>query len=506
MKSQIKHLLKYELLQHVYSMKFITMSCFAIVFGILCVTIQLMDYKDRKTVYNEERLKAEQGISEATVYSQLAVPIIVKPNPLSIFVRGSDDKIGNKIVISVFQVPQFEASSQKKNPFMAIFTSFDLITLVIILFSIMALFLVADTIAGEREAGTLKQTFSNSLLKSKYFLAKYVSSLLIIAIPLTLLFLIAGLIIQILPFIALSGTEWLTVFMLYLCSLCFISIYILIGLFISARSSSASMATLMGLLIWIVLVFIYPNITRYFVHHAVRIPTMDVITGQIETMEDNLSERVRAAFPDRPPGSASYSWYSLGEYNLPSIIGITEKRHYGYHGACVKRGIPIIQEGQNEIYQTLWAFKQQFITQRTLTDRLNHILPGSFLLQSTSKIAGTHYQRRDLDILSHAKQYRDQFLDYVQSKQGFGLHFFTQMPEEEMRLNWDDYAEGIREKYSPDQYAPLNTDDMPVFRIPRKQFIPSESLIDLLFLILMNIILFIGGGLLFNHSEVRIRG
>ncbi len=146
--SHFKHLLKNELLHQVYSLKFLTMSVFAILFGLLCISIQIMDYQDRKAVYDEEVLKADEASRSAKVYSQLQVPIVIEPNPLSIFAKGSDEKIGNRIVISVFQLLQFEDTSQKKNPFMAIFSTFDLVTLVQILFSIMALFLVSDSIAG----------------------------------------------------------------------------------------------------------------------------------------------------------------------------------------------------------------------------------------------------------------------------------------------------------------------------------------------------------------------
>ena len=79
------------------------------------------------------------------------------------------------------------------------------------------------------------------------------------------------------------------------------------------------------------------------------------------------------------------------------------------------------------------------------------------------------------------------------------------MPEEEMRENWEEYSDTAMEKYSPNNYTPLETGDMPLYRPPRKAFIPSVSIVDLLFLLVMNIILFITGGFLFVHSEVRVR-
>lgn len=503
--SLFKHLLKNEFLQQVYSLKFLTMSVFAVLFGLLCVSIQIMDYQDRKTVYDEEILKAEEAIHSAKVYSQLQVPIVIEPNPLSIFAKGSDEKIGNRIVISVFQPLQFEDTSQKKNPFMAIFSSFDLVTLVQILFSIMALFLVSDSIAGEREAGTLKQTFSNSLLKSSYFLAKYLGGLFIVAMPLTFIFLLSVLLILWQPFITLSAAQWLTVFLIYLCCLFFVSTYVLIGLVISSRSSSSSLATLMGLLVWIGLVFVYPNCSRYIVSNTVPVPTADTVDQTILTMEEELEQRTSDSFPERHSGANWYNWYEYGKYGLPQFIGLTQKYNFDYNTRCVINGIPIILSGQEEIYQTKQNIKKQFINQRKTSALLNRLLPGHLLYQASTKIAGTHYRRRDLNLLDQAKIFREQFLDYIRSKNGFGLLFFTRMNPEEMKDNYEDYTEEIEEANLLTNHPPLEIDDMPVFRFPHYTVIPAESMIDLSLLLVINILLFIIGGFLFSRAEVRIR-
>ena len=124
------------------------------------------------------------------------------------------------------------------------------------------------------------------------------------------------------------------------------------------------MATLSGLLVWIVLVFVYPNITRYLVHHAVRIPAMDIQNRQIEEMQDTLEERVRAAFPEREIGPGWYDWFSSGEYGLPGLIGVTQKANFDWHRACVEAGIPVMLEGQDDIVRTLDEYKGKLIRQR----------------------------------------------------------------------------------------------------------------------------------------------
>ena len=488
---------------HLHSLKFITMSLFAVAFAVLCIYVQLMDFHDRKIIYDEEVVKAENALKSATVYSQVRVPIVIEPNPLSIFIRGSESQIGNKIMISPIEVPEFENTSQTKNAFLDIFSSFDLITLVQIMFSVMTLFLVADTIAGEREEGTLKQIFSNRVLKSQYFLAKYIGGIFMLIIPLILIYLIASILLILQPYISLSVEQWLMIGFTFLCCLAFISIYVLIGLIISSRCSSSSVAVLYGLILWIVLVFVYPNLTNYLITNIVKIPSSDVVEQQIENMHDEIGQQTDSA-TDHLNDSGSYSWFSSGDYGIAHIIGLTHKNMYGIHVEKIRLSIPIILEGHENIMRQQDQYKQQFIRQRRIAGIFIRFLPGHLLKESTSKIAGTHYLERDIRLLSHAKRFRESLIQYIRSKNGFGLKFFTQMKEEDMRDDWDDYTEEIETRSSPNNYSPLDLSDIPTFRLAQRQLVPNESLVDLIWMLIINIILFIIGGLLFSRSEVRI--
>ena len=318
--NNLKYLIKHELLQHIHSLKFLTMGAFIVVFGLLSIYVQTIDYTSRKKIYDEEVFKEQEVTASARVYSELKAPILIPPNPLSIFAKGVDGTVGSKIAISLMQVPGFENTAQKKNPFLDIFDTFDVTVIVHLLFSVMTLFLVADSIAGEREDGTLKQAFSNSVLRSRYFLSKYLGSFIILVIPLTILFLLAGLLILVNPLITMTGTQWLAVFMIYLCSAAFISIYILIGLCISAKVQTASLSSLVGLLVWIVLVFIYPNATRYAVNSFVPISSQDVVEEKIAEITAETITEMEEAYPDVPEGGRSYSWASTEAYNMMVLV------------------------------------------------------------------------------------------------------------------------------------------------------------------------------------------
>lgn len=481
------------------------MGAFAVVFGLLSIYVQIMDYTSRKKIYDEEVIKEHEVTASARVYSELKNPILIPPNPLSIFAKGVDATAGGKIEIALLKVPGFENTAQKKNPFLDIFDTFDVTVIVHLLFSVMTLFLVADSIAGEREEGTLKQTFANSVMRSRYFLSKYLGSLIILVIPLTILFLLAGLIIRIHPLITMTGTQWLAVFMIYLCSAAFISIYVLIGLCISAKVHTASLSSLVGLLVWIVLVFIYPNATRYAVNSFVPVASQDVVEEKNAEITTETIAEMEEAYPEQPEGGRSYSWASTGEYSLMVLIGVTQKKWFEYHLACNQAGIPIMLAGQERIYQAAQQFKRQDIRQQKIAAQFVRFLPGNLLSEASSKVAGTHYTLRDVEILDNAKQYRSIFLDYIRSKGGFGYAFFTQMPPDAMRETYAEYTDEIVEQYSPNNYEPLNLDDMPVYQLKTASVIPQSSLIDLISLILINAVLFITGGLLFSRSDLRNR-
>lgn len=504
--SNFKPLLKHELLRHLYSLKFITMSVFAVVFGIVCVYIQLMDFQDRKQTYDEEVFKSKNVLETVKFYSQLNIPIIIEPNPLSIFCKGEDAKIGNKINISVMDVPQFENTSQIKNPFLAIFDSMDLVTLIQIIFSVMTLFLVADSIAGEREEGTLRQIFANRVLRTQYFWAKFLGSLIILAIPLVLIFLLTGIIFLLTSFISLQPIQWFQIILIFACCLAFISIYILIGLMISARSSSAAQSVLFGLLIWIFLIFIYPNITNYVVSQIVKVPTEDYMNRQIEQKKSQIKDQVMSVEPEQTYDSFSCSYCNMGGYyGLHEIVAVSSKAVLDFIAEHMKRAHPLILAGQEDIYRQMLEFKQQFIRQHKIANMFIRLLPGTLLREATTQIAGTHFSHRDLAYLLQAKEYRNQIVNYVKSKNGFGYKFFTRIPPNEMKNSYNDYTEEERQQYTPYNLAPLNLTDMPVYQNINMPIVPTASLIDLVSLLVFNIVLFLISGFLFIHSDVRQR-
>lgn len=497
-----KTLLKQEFLRHIHSFKFSLMLIVSVIVTVICVYVQIKDFEDRQQNYFEEVNRAEELKKSFRVFSEFQIPILIKPNPLSIFAKGYDEKIGNKIVIAVTELPEFQTTSQKRNPFLDIFLNFDIVSIVQIILSIMTIFLVAGTISGEREEETLKFIFANHVSRFEYFFSRFIASLFILSIPLVSIFLATSLMIVLQPFILLSGMFWLKVFFIFICCLGFLSIYILIGLIVSTKTSISSLSVIYGLLIWIIIAFIYPNTINFVINETVNIPSTDELNAQIEQASNELSDKLWANF-HWPNRRVDYSLQRGYNWGLPNLTGVTQKYVFEAHENAVKTNIPLLFEGQQKLLSIHDDFRHRLIKQKIRASYFLKILPSFLLEESTTKIANTDFQCRDFTIRSKARNFRNVVIDYLQSKDAFGLKLFTQMKREEMKDNYDEYSKEIFVKYSnEDTYPRLNLQDIPAFSYSEKFILPLE----IVFILIMNLVLFVIGGQLFSTSNLIKRG
>lgn len=430
----LKILILQEFLIQVKSFKFILMLILALIITIFTVYAQVIDFNERFQNYEAETLKASNEAKKAGTFAELYVPIIIAPNPLSIFSKGFDEKAGNKIKISVEDLPELETVTQNRNPFMAIFTSFDIISIVKILLGLMAIFLIADTISGEREEQTLKMIFTNRVTRLEFFLAKYAAALIAISIPLFVIFLFSSLFISIQSFIQLSIISWMKLLLIYLSSLGFLSIFIFIGLWISIRASSSAQAMIHGLLIWMTIAFIYPSLTTYAVSKMVSVPSYDELKANIDQISNEFGEKLIQDFEKNyPKGKHYFSNILQGSQisfknkdnwwiTLPYKQGITSKFKLEFDAGQVKRMVPILLEYQDKIIDTYSDYRNKLVKQKKVSSWLQIIIPGYLLDETAKTLTGTNYEIRVLNMLKRAREYRTIISIILNQKMGLALN------------------------------------------------------------------------------------
>ena len=504
--SHFKTLIIQEFQNQLKSFKFLLMLLITFLVTVFCVFIQVKDFQERMVQYNQQMERKKEITNNARVFSEFKIPVVIKPNPLSIYAKGYDEKLGNEIMISWKNLPEFSrfdfmqmksketVGSNEKNSFLNIFTEFDVIRIIIIILSILSIYVVADTISGERENQTLKLIYSNPLKRFEFFSAKFLGNLAILTIPLIVIFISATLIIVLQPFIRIEGDFYLRVFLLLLGCILFISLFTLIALTISAGTSSSSRSLIYGLLIWMVLVFIYPNTVQFIVEKSLHAPSLMNVENKVENFRQEHRKRIVESMKNRP--KAGYTNLRLGL--LPRMIGVTTKEAFQYHLKMLKQNLPVIYEFQDELMVSIRKYRSALMHRQNVIDRFLTILPNHLIQQTSTKLANTDQYARDIYIRKQAKRFRGQVLDYIKSKNGFGYKFFTQMKPENMRENYLDYPKKYFEKYSYSKYPELRLKDIPEFSCEK----PFRFPVEVLYLLIINLILFVFGAYLFSRSKL----
>ena len=172
------------------------------------------------------------------------------------------------------------------------FSSVDFEFLVRVILSLSAIFLAYDVISGEREAGTLRLMFSNSVKRSTLLLGKFLGGLLSLLIPLLLSFLLGLLIASFSPLIDFQSPEHGRLGFIFLLSALYLTSFFTLGIFVSTLTRRSKITLLISLLIWVFLLFIVPNASFEMAQKIKPVPSFKkMMARQTDVTVDNCDRK-----------------------------------------------------------------------------------------------------------------------------------------------------------------------------------------------------------------------
>jgi ABC-type transport system involved in multi-copper enzyme maturation permease subunit len=465
---EIKLLLRNEIINHFSSYKFYLALIFPLVVAILTVTIQIVDYKDSLQIYNQKRTTNLEIIKNFRTYSEFQVPILLKPNLLSIFSKGENDKIGNSVIISLTSLPEFKNEQQRSNPFLDIFSNLDLITVIILILSIFIIFIVSDSITNDRENESLKLMFIGNLTRGKYFVSKYLANLITFTIPVFLIFFVSIIIIELHPFAALTMDDYLKLLILFLSCILFISCYIIISLLISSISIDSSNAIIKSLSVWLFLTIIYPGTINFVVNEFGKYPSEEILNEEISNinikLEDELNNNIK--WSDKPLNFSLFTGFAFA--GLPEVVGLTEKYNFEVFENAVNKNIPILLKTQQHIINLKNEFIQNNLNQSKKYSMFHFFVPGHLLESFSNELTLNSQNYYYEELYPKLLVYRSDIINYLKKKDAIGIKYFTQVQKTEFKDIFDEYSNEIMTKYNEVNYPKLKTDDIPAFQLNSK--------------------------------------
>ena len=356
--------------------------------------------------------------------------------------------------------------------------------------SLFAILFTFDSINGERESGTLKLVFSNSIPRNQYILAKFTGNWLGLVVPITIPILL-GLLIVVISGVPLSGGDWLKVFFLLLTSLFYFTFFIAAGILVSALTRHSSTSFLILLVSWIAFVFIIPRAGVMVAGQFVNVPTNAELESQ------------RIAYQQQGWKKYSDVFSKIWQERSEAMKGMSETERQNYQNLKQAEWRQEEEKVQKDREKDLNDFFDK-ITDAAMNKRnqlerlalnLSRISPVSSYQLAVMNLCGTDlsmYKRYDDAI----KEYRTNYNAFIEKKQketgGFGGYSIS-------------FSSKGGFKFSDGRGKAVDTKDMPKFTYSEASIgeAVAPSIIDMSIIIILTLGAFAGAYISFLKYDLR---
>ena len=396
------HITKRELYDHLNSLRFAFTMVLLLVLMIVNAIGYLGDYKARSVAYQKKvSASLDKMRSNAdSLYNLLTAgpgTLYKKPSSLSFCLSSGEAFIpesaagvgmGRSGLIRTIWRMEYPQSNPNLWDIMPDYTNVDWGNIISVVLSLVAILFAFDAISSEQERGTLRLILSNSISRGTVLVSKFLAALITIGIS----FLIAALINLFLLYtsgsISLGLSEWGRLGIIVLIAFVYVSIFLALGLLISARVRNSSTSLTILLLIWTVWVILLPSTLGAITSGLQPTMTSDEFDDRIQNLYDNLNAQYDYRRQDFRPSR-----------EIPATEGTLFWSKYITEEA--KRNERLNEEHLNAQ-----------IAQIQLARSITRMSPASSVRYAIESLAGTGFTRH-VQFLEHVRRYADEFRTFL---------------------------------------------------------------------------------------------
>jgi len=316
-----------------------------------------------------------------------------KPKALTLCAEGFEKSIPNCFSFNAFSrdYPQLKG---RTNALLFGFSDVDWVFIISLFLSFAALIFSYNSICGEKETGTLRLMLAGSMPRHTILLGKYIALMFTLGVPMLLGILINLVIVISSKNITINTAGWLKIVVIVFLSFSYLSIFVLLGMFISSRTSRSASSMVILLFLWVGLVILVPSFGRIVSKTFQKVPT------QAE-MQRIVSELVEQMYQDSLAGK--YGENASNAAPLESGICNPPARARMFNSETDEKN-KIIERHLN-----------QMTAQVIIGRRFTRISPAEIYRQACETIAGTGIGRF-LELRRQISRYQADLKDYVRSR------------------------------------------------------------------------------------------
>ncbi len=343
----VRRIIHREILENLMSLRFtlsllLSISLFAAA-GFMFAAKHRQESQDYWENTNENLSglsKQTKRLCDVALYEQT---VYRKPKSLALCTEGFEKYFPNCLRFNIFSIHDTEVRRQRSfdlvrsmysteigsrgNLNLVRFSDIDWVFIISLILSFVALILTYDTICGEKEAGTLRLMLAASIHRHEIVLGKYIGAMLTLGIPLLLGLLINLLIVISSRDFMMSPGDWPKILTIALLSFLYLSIFVLLGIFVSSRSTHSANSMVILLLAWVGLTILIPSFGRIISETACESPTQAELQRRLAEVRKQISDDRASgkfgkhadsfgrSFVENPPGTAQMMNASTEAHN-----------------------------------------------------------------------------------------------------------------------------------------------------------------------------------------------
>lgn len=284
-----------ELLRNILSLRY-SLVFFLFVFLIVGATVVRTELYNKQaadyTVAQRERNEAMLSADKFWQSRGLGITVDKPPNPLSIFSVGLENEITRSFSLSEWSVPR-TGERKLSNPSFRYGLSLDMVMIVNLVCSLLAMLLVFDAVSGEREQGTLRVLLAGPLPRDVVILSKLVAGLLTLLIPLAIAWILSLLYALVLRGVQLDGDQMTRLAWIAGLSVLYATFFFGVGMTVTAWTKRSATSLAISLFVWIVFVLAVPNLVPMIVDRFAPIPPESKITLEKEAFAETWRKDIQ---------------------------------------------------------------------------------------------------------------------------------------------------------------------------------------------------------------------
>ena len=274
----ILHIVKREFFDHLNSLRFALTVFIMVALMVTNAVVHLQSHPDKVRNYSENVADARDKLqSETQLYDLLKDGpgrLYKRPSPLTFIADGGEAFLpgrgttnwgswsrtagfsGEVKSIWSLDYPTANPNARDLRPQAA---KIDWVFIITYLLSFIPLLFTFDALSGERERGTLRLCLANPISRPVLLVGKFLGALIAVLIPFYFAVLLNLAVISVDSWTQLGAADWGRLGMIVLIASGYASIFVAVGLTVSAgtRDSRVSLVTL--LIIWVALVVFMPS-------------------------------------------------------------------------------------------------------------------------------------------------------------------------------------------------------------------------------------------------------